>query len=278
MWIIRGAGFSLLIAVSVQAAIAQTNPPTQPAQTNPPTQAEVIAAPAITLIQAGLLVVALAACIACLWMVFFFGRRLQTSAYLRDTLVSAAKQEQLRNLLRELDERRRVGPLDPSHPPPEGFEPEMRALWADLAGDRAVAASAAPWPMDESREERERRLADQQRAENERLAPFREWAKAERERYIEARRQAEQQAQQRAETMIPSSMDISLLGGGWTFLLEFSTVIVILFVLLCLGVLGTVTGKDIITVLASIAGYVLGKATASAQKTPDKEASPQPPK
>jgi Na+/H+-dicarboxylate symporter len=56
-------------------------------------------------------------------------------------------------------------------------------------------------------------------------------------------------------------MDISLLGGGWSFLLEFSTVIVIIFTLLILGIASVIQGKDIVTILASIAGYVLGKAT-----------------
>src|SRR4249920_2939454 len=71
----------------------------------------------ISLTQAVLLVSALGACITCIYMVFFFGRRLQTSAYFRDSLISAAKQEELRNLLRELDEKRRLGPLDETIPP-----------------------------------------------------------------------------------------------------------------------------------------------------------------
>ncbi len=80
------------------------------------------------------------------------------------------------------------------------------------------------------------------------------------------RGQAEQQAMANAESRVPKTMDIALLGGGWAFLLEFSTVIVILFILLCLGILNAITGRDSITILASIAGYVLGKASANAQR------------
>jgi hypothetical protein len=61
-------------------------------------------------------------------------------------------------------------------------------------------------------------------------------------------------------------MDISLLGGGFSFLLEFSTVIVIIFTLLILGLIGSLGGNEISTILASIAGYVLGKATSTQSK------------
>ena len=202
-------------------------------------------------------------------MVFFFGRRLQTSAYFRNSLTSAAKVEEFGNLIRELDEKRRLGPLDPASPPPEGFEYEARFIWHDSDAVKMVASSPDLPPFDETDEQRKKREDEEERrkrAEEARLAPFKEWAKEERKRYSEAKHKAEVEAQRRAEEKVPTSIDISLLGGGWSFLLEFSTVIVIIFVLLCLGLLGTVTGKDIITVLAAIAGYVLGKASSSAQK------------
>jgi hypothetical protein len=196
-------------------------------------------------------------------------------------LVSATKQEELNNLLRELDGKRRLGPLDPANPPPEGFEIEAAAIWPDsgfghLASDAVTSAGPA---RDESTEQRAERLAEEERlkaAEDRRREPFRTWTQEERARYLTARKKAEDLAQSRAEQKIPQSIDISLLGGGWSFLLEFSTVIVILFVLLCLAVLGSITGKDALTVLASIAGYVLGKASSQAQK-PEAERQPSPP-
>jgi hypothetical protein len=65
----------------------------------------------------------------------------------------------------------------------------------------------------------------------------------------------------RAQKFVPQSLDISLLGGGWAFLLEFSTVIVIIFAIVILGILGVLAGEQISTILAAIAGYVLGKAS-----------------
>jgi len=178
-----------------------------------------------------------------------------------------------------LDEKRRLGPLDETNPPPEGFEYLARSIWPD--SDVAGASTSAPYygslpgETDEQRKQREAEEEKRKKAEEERLVPFREWVKQERARYSKARQDAEAEAQRRAEKKVPASMDISLLGGGWSFLLEFSTVIVIIFVLLCLGLLGTVTGKDIITVLAAIAGYVLGKASSGAQKGREKEQAPQ---
>jgi len=54
---------------------------------------------------------------------------------------------------------------------------------------------------------------------------------------------------------------ISLLGGGFSFLLEFSTVIVIIFAVVILSIIGILKNQEIATILAAIAGYVLGKAT-----------------
>jgi hypothetical protein len=79
--------------------------------------------------QVCLVLAALACCMGCLWMVFFFGRKIQTSAYVRDSLVNAAKGEELRNLLRDLEAKKMAGPLDPSKPPPPGFEREARRIW-----------------------------------------------------------------------------------------------------------------------------------------------------
>ncbi len=220
----------------------------------------------ISWLQAGLVVVVLASCIACMWMVFFFGRRIQTSAYLRDSIVSATKEEELRNLLRALDEKRRAGPLDAAHPPPKGMDYRARAIWPDsgYAGHNPVAGSHYG-PSNETDEERAERLKieeEEKKAEEQ----FTKWADEEHLRYAALRDKAAADAQSRAEQKIPTSIDISLLGGGWSFLLEFSTVIVIIFVLLALGVIGAVTGKDVTTILASVAGYVLGKASASLQK------------
>jgi hypothetical protein len=56
-------------------------------------------------------------------------------------------------------------------------------------------------------------------------------------------------------------MDVSSLGGGWVFVLEFTTIIFIVFAVLALGLLGVLTAEPIATILAAVAGYVLGKST-----------------
>ena len=60
--------------------------------------------PPPSIIQVVLVTAVLATCLACIWMVFFFGRRLQTSAYLRDSLIEGASQQELKALLRELQD------------------------------------------------------------------------------------------------------------------------------------------------------------------------------
>jgi hypothetical protein len=197
-------------------------------------------------------------------MVFFFGRRLQTSAYLRDSLLEGAKQQELKILLRELRDRAMEGPLDPQNPPPEGYGTTRRLWEADRYGS---SAKSAYWGRsNETPEQKAERLSEEQRQhqlETERKT----WESEERVRYEALRQQAEKQAAMRAEKKIPSSIDISLLGGGFAFLLEFSTVIVIIFTLLILGIQKTLEGKDIATILAAIAGYVLGKATSATKQS-----------
>jgi hypothetical protein len=220
-----------------------------------------------------LTVFVLVTCLVCIYMVFFFGRRLQTAAYLRDSLVEGAKQQELKVLLGEVHSRRIEGPLDPSCPPPDGYG-STRRLWdsnryarppePEYATDYYVGAEpendAARARHDTLVLEREKREAEREKRE----AGYRQWEKEEFARYNVLHQAAEADALKRAEKKVPASIDISLLGGGFAFLLEFSTVIVIIFTLLILGILKTLEGKDIATILAAIAGYVLGKATSAA--------------
>jgi hypothetical protein len=211
-----------------------------------------------------LTVIVLLTCLACIWMVFFFGRRLQTAAYLRDSLIEGARQQELKILLRELRDRAMEGPLDPRYPPPDGYGRTAR-LWEsenymEYQGGLGTSLGRSNETLEE-KAEREKREEKRQRL----LAEIKKWESEERARYEALRQVAEASALERAKKKIPNSIDISLLGGGWAFLLEFSTVIVIIFTLLILGILGTLEGKDISTILAAIAGYVLGKATSGAK-------------
>jgi hypothetical protein len=220
-----------------------------------------------------LTIVALAACLLCIYMVFFFGRRLQTSAYLRDSLIEGARQQELKILLGELQSRAREGPLEPTKPPPDGYGPTLQ-LWEPLLSGmmaRSYSDFDSPNETPEEKARREKREAEEVRREEAR----KQWETEERVRYEALRKEAERQALDRAQKKVPTSIDISLLGGGWGFLLEFSTVIVIIFSLLILGILKVLEGKEIATILAAIAGYVLGKATSTA-KSQEKERAETP--
>jgi len=214
-----------------------------------------------------LVVFVLATCLACIYMVFFFGRRLQNSAYLRDSLIEAAKQQELNGLQRELLDKALAGPLDGTHPPPQGYG-STRRLWKR---DEYSAGPESDWiPAGETEAEKTARL--EKKAEREKQdAAFKRWEDEENVRYDGKCKENEALALKRAQDKIPSSIDISLLGGGWAFLLEFSTVIVIIFTVLSLRILKVLEGREIATILAAIAGYVLGKATSNT-KQPEQHA------
>ena len=184
-----------------------------------------------------IIILSLVACLSCIYAVFFFGRRLQTSSMLRSTLVESVKQQELLKLLNELDNRAENGPLDATNnPPPKGCS--YKAFWhPDVYALQKNEFST----------------------NNEYI----EWGNREKAIYGLMKEQAEEKASRIAEDAIPKSIDISLLGGGFNFLLEFSTVIVLIFVLLILGIIGAIDGREISTILAAIAGYVLGKASSA---------------
>jgi len=209
----------------------------------------------LSLQQTSLIIAVLIVAVICIYMVFFFGRRLQGSAYIRDSLVATARQQELRSLLREVDERANEGPLDSEDQPPSEFGP-VQQLWTSgiYVPYEERLGRTSPSETPEEKQAREKNLEN-----------CRAWEKRERARKKALTDKAEAEAAKRADARIPRSMDISLLGGGWSFLLEFTTVIVIIFALLVLGIAGIVLGKDITTILASIAGYVLGKATSQSR-------------
>jgi hypothetical protein len=82
------------------------------------------------------------------------------------------------------------------------------------------------------------------------------------------------QAEDAANSAI-NGTDASLLAGqGPQFVLEFTAIIVIIFSAVILGVLGRLGPEQIGTLLAAIAGYVLGKATAN-RGTGEQKAAPK---
>ena len=56
-------------------------------------------------------------------------------------------------------------------------------------------------------------------------------------------------------------LDTSTFSGSWIFLLEFTTIVFIVYAVLSLGVLSVLDFQPIAAILAAVAGYVLGKST-----------------
>jgi hypothetical protein len=87
-----------------------------------------------------------------------------------------------------------------------------------------------------------------------------------RARYQRALGATRKRAEERAG--YATDVDLSVLRGrGAEFVLEFTTVVVIIFAAIVLGVLDILGTEQIGTLLAAIAGYVLGRATTRASRT-----------
>jgi hypothetical protein len=246
-----------------------------------------------------IVLISIAACLACIYAVFFFGRRVQENSALRGILVDGMKQQEYYKLYEELYKKAIEGALDPeNHPLPPGYDkyrlisihPNIKGEKAplyrtevsevidknnwiekiDWAEKRSFDSPEHEIKWKEEQKEEQKRLKEE---EEKRRAEFKEielsflkWENEETIIFETKRKEIEEKALQIAEKKVPKTMDISLLGGGFSFLLEFSTVIVIIFTLLILGVIGSLGGNEISTILASIAGYVLGKATSAGKE------------
>ena len=204
---------------------------------------------------AGLVVLAIVACLICIWLVFSFGRRVQASAMIREGVVKAYAEQELKDLERALKDRAIDRPLDPKDPPPNFFGCHSQLWEPHIGGDAYQAKYGQPKPGETAQQGKDREA---------KLKACEAWSDKEKERYENLRKELPAKAKEAAEKRVPKSWDaLSLLGGGYSFLLEFSTVIVIIFSILCLGFLGILGGQDIATILAATAGYVLGKASAA---------------
>jgi hypothetical protein len=214
-----------------------------------------------------IIICSIIACLACIYAVFFFGRKLQDNAMLRSTLVEGMKQQEYSKLLEELRKKADEGALDSAgNPPPRKYN-RFKSLWhPDLyTGNTMESEYFCDEASDEGKKRKEewnKARIEKEKIENE----WSDWENKEKAVFERMRKEAESKALEIAENKVPKSMDISLLGGGFSFLLEFSTVIVIIFTLLILGILGSLEGQQIATILASIAGYVLGKASSAQGK------------
>lgn len=101
----------------------------------------------------------------------------------------------------------------------------------------------------------------------------REIEKEENKRYNADLIEGKKRAQERADDA--SKINLSVFRGkGTEFVLEFTTVVVIIFAAVILGILKILDTQQIGTLLAAIAGYVLGRATT---RTKDGEVSTTPP-
>ena len=99
-----------------------------------------------------LAIFALSACVVCLYLVFFFGRKLQLQSHLRNTLVDGTVEQAVDRSRRMLDEQAYAAPLDPiKNPfPPEASEIGIsHNLWL---GDAEVRRGQLYLPSFERRE------------------------------------------------------------------------------------------------------------------------------
>jgi hypothetical protein len=250
---------------------------------------------------------ALGVCLVCLYMVFFFGRKLTWQTHMRNTLVEGSVKLESDRCIRQLEDKAYSNPLAPDTNP---FPTEARNegiphnLWLSSTADKTnylYLADFYPikhvdWTYEEHLSrynldpnkftkknweewvdlENKRIDEDNQRRQSDyndkkiAIEKYLEWEAKERKIFEIKKSEIEANERDKIEKQLPKSMDVSILGTGFSFLLEFSTVIVIIFALIILGIIGLFEGREIAAILAAIAGYVLGKGTRSV--TSQKEA------
>lgn len=144
---------------------------------------------------------------------------------------------------------------------PEGLEGWYRDPWSAGTRPPGLGEGTGGLVGDAPSEEVRRKQQDYNRAMREWEGLVRAEAHA---RYRRDLDKARERAKQRAA--LATSVDLAALRGrGAEFVLEFTTVVVIIFAAVVLGVLRVLGTEQIGTLLAAIAGYVLGRATTRAR-------------
>lgn len=239
---------------------------------------------------------ALGACLVCLYFVFNWVRKLQLQSHLRTTLVQGAARIRRDALNNQLEEDAWMAPLDSDNNPfPEEAEKIglKHSIWLMTPevqiGYLRLPEPFIPQPCPEEIRNDPEELKKWQEAEKKRreewekmnarvesgISAFKEWAADEQDIYNARMEENSRKALEKAEGDVPKTMDVSILGTGFSFILEFSTVIVIIFAVVVLGILGILEGKEISTILAAIAGYVLGKVSGWAPNGGRNQQQPQ---
>jgi len=229
--------------------------------------------------------IALISIIIALSIVFWFGRRITIQTHLRNTLFNAAVSLESEKGIRDLTDKAWSSPLSNSNRfPEEAQDINLRHdLWLADPNTKSTALFLQDEPKFMTKDQfldynniqpgpdagkKYQEFQDQYQCDKANydkrklgIAKFREWEERERQIYNQMKDDIISKATQDTQKTLPKSMDVSILGTGFSFLLEFSTVIVIIFAVIVMGVLGVLTGAEIAPILAAIAGYVLGKGT-----------------
>jgi hypothetical protein len=261
--------------------VLQTTTPTN-GLTSTPTTTPLEGSSILTPEMGGLLAfAALFVCIGCIYMVIRWGRTLEKQDFQRDSILDAIANQEAAGLIAQLDQKVYLEAIDPeNHPfPDEAGTYTLYDFWLNyqtfLSYDPTtdIFYNDPKWAP-EQKAQKQLEFNQDKRAKT----ALKIWGKEELKRYESEKKKIRDDARKKADKRLPSTMDRSLLGGGFSFILEFSTVIVIIFSVVILGVIGIVAGRDIVTILAAIAGYVLGKASASIQSQKTEQPKTEQPK
>jgi hypothetical protein len=158
---------------------------------------------------------ALVALLLCIYAVFFFGRKLQSDAYRRASLVEAVTAQEKENKCNALESVKRFRPLDEEkNPLPEAGKYDQWYFWDHQQELFDLPDKPKPDATKEETDDWEKKQA---------LAV---WGRKEllifRQKLEEIEEDKDRKIRTVADKFVPKAADISVLGGGFSFLLEFS--------------------------------------------------------
>jgi hypothetical protein len=167
-------------------------------------------------------------------------------------------------------QHRRTGPIPAEVP--EG--PSITWGSGTIGGQPPSTPEEAAERAQRTREEleRSRQQRDQIMREYEQLKrQYEDWEARVEDEGLARYRSDQQAARTKAAARADESMNVDLAvlrGRGAEFVLEFTTIVVLIFAAIALGILGILETQQIGTLLAAIAGYVLGRASTRTRGTP----------
>jgi len=213
------------------------------------------------------IILTLGALMLSLWLVYSYINNIRTTDIHRTMLWDAVFQARYRELQEQANYGEAAWEDDP-----EWLESERNNVQANLEEAEAnlnrLMSQETRDPVEEQRVATDIRYYERElktRYSDENIERIRANKSLETQNRQRRDQRDREKASQEADTLVPRSLTVAGMGITGSFFIELTAILTIIFGIIILGLVEVLRTQEIATILAAIAGYVLGKTSAGPQ-------------